>query len=310
MSKKYVRPSDYIKPININGLEGRYISVPAQSKNSKTQILVVYDMNSNIEQWWGLLAALSRYGKVTMVDLPGIGGMESFYKIKVSPSLDNYADYLASVVKLKFKRGKVAIVGIGFGFTVVTKMLQRNNDLLKKPSILIAMNGYTHFDDLAINRTKRMNRSFQETVKATALVSFILKNTLYTQLALEYKYDLNSEKKPVKNRRYLEKRFLIDLEMECDQRTRYSIIRQMLNLDLCSVKVPGRLWHITTPIQSPVVKPNVVEQHARIIYEDYKRLPAKGIKSIPVVLNDEKTALKLLPARIRRELKSLSSKKL
>ena len=40
--------------------------------------------------------------------LPGLGGMDSFYSIGLKPSLDNMADYVASFIKLSYKRKKVS----------------------------------------------------------------------------------------------------------------------------------------------------------------------------------------------------------
>src|SRR5205085_11669969 len=93
-------PVDYIVPLNINGLEGRVMHLPAPKtkKAGQREILFVYGLHSSLERWWGLTQVLNRYGAVTMPDLPGFGGMDSFYTIGKKPTLDNMADYLAAFV--------------------------------------------------------------------------------------------------------------------------------------------------------------------------------------------------------------------
>src|SRR5271163_1947401 len=132
MSKKFVNPADFIMPININGMDGRMLRVNSQNRHNRREILFIYDLHSNLEKWWGLAVALKSYANVMMIDLPGLGGMDSFYSIGRKPTIDNMADYVAAFVKLKYKRKQLSIMGVGFGFAVVTRMLQRNPDLLPK----------------------------------------------------------------------------------------------------------------------------------------------------------------------------------
>ncbi len=101
--KKLRNPVDYIVPLNINGLEGRMMRVPAASAKKDREILLVYGHHAMIERWWGLVENLYEYGNVTMPDLPGFGDMDSFYKINRRPDIDAFADYLAAFIKLRYK---------------------------------------------------------------------------------------------------------------------------------------------------------------------------------------------------------------
>lgn len=97
-------PAGTIRRININGLSGRVLTIPKTNKSQKdVEILLVYGMHSSLERWYTLANALSQFGNVTMPDLPGHGGMDSFYKIKMEPTLDNFGDYLATFIKLHYK---------------------------------------------------------------------------------------------------------------------------------------------------------------------------------------------------------------
>src|ERR1019366_5253595 len=115
--------NECIFPLNMNGLQGRMLKAPSKSKSR--EILMVYGHHVTLERWFGLAEELLRYGGVTMPDLPGFGGMESLHKIGEKPSLDIYADYLASFIKLRYKQRRLTIVAEGFGFLAATRMLQR-----------------------------------------------------------------------------------------------------------------------------------------------------------------------------------------
>lgn len=125
MGKTGQSPDEYIEPLNMNGLQGRVLHMPAPKGRDK-EILFVYGHHSSLERWFGLMQNLNRYAAVTMPDLPGFGGMDSFYKLGETATIDNLADYLASFIKMRYKRRKVIIVGMSFGFVVATRMLQRS----------------------------------------------------------------------------------------------------------------------------------------------------------------------------------------
>ena len=97
----------YIMPLHMNGLRGRMLRAPSYKGKSKTEILVIYGQKQNIEKWFPLAIELMQYGSVTIPDLPGMGGMESFYKLGIKPTIDDYADYIAAFIKLRYRRKKL-----------------------------------------------------------------------------------------------------------------------------------------------------------------------------------------------------------
>jgi pimeloyl-ACP methyl ester carboxylesterase len=123
------------------------LSAPSTARK-KREILVVYGHHASLERWWSLVENLTPFGNVTMPDMPGFGGMESFYKIKTKPTLDAYADYLAAFIKLRYKNKRLTIFAISYGFLVVTRMLQCYPELAKKIDLLISVVGFMHKDDL------------------------------------------------------------------------------------------------------------------------------------------------------------------
>src|SRR4051812_15783977 len=105
-------PADYIVPLNMNGLRGRMLKMPSANPNRQKEILLLYGHHAMLERWWGFVQNLNLYGNVTMPDIPGFGGMDSFHKAGRRPNVDAFADYLASFVKLRYKRKRITIVAI------------------------------------------------------------------------------------------------------------------------------------------------------------------------------------------------------
>src|SRR2546430_3930904 len=193
---KTVNPADFIVPLNINGMQGRMLHMPAPKGKDK-EILFVYGHHSSLERWWGLMQNLNRFGAVTMADLPGFGGMDSFYKIGEKASLDKLADYLAAFIKLRYKRRKVTIVGMSLGFVIATRMLQRYPDLTKKVNLLISVAGFAHKDDFTFSRPRlAMYRTLAAVFSlpvAAGFFRYVCLNPLILKAA--YRHTHNAKKK-------------------------------------------------------------------------------------------------------------------
>lgn len=140
MTSKYI-----IKQLTINGLSGRYLSPSRRA--GKNIFLIVGDYKSSIEGLRPIVDLLSKRADVYGFDLPGIGGMESFYRVSRTPTLDNYADYLQSVIKLKFRGKRIVLVGVGSGFAVVTMYLQKTKTSNANIKSVINFGGISHHFD-------------------------------------------------------------------------------------------------------------------------------------------------------------------
>src|SRR3569833_1427670 len=149
------RPQDYIVPLNMNGLEGRMMRLPAK-KAVQQDILFIYGQHSSLERWWGLAQALNKLGSVSMPDLPGFGGMTSLYKFGQTASVDNLADYLAAFIKLKYRNRKVTIAAMSLGFVITTRMLQKYPELTKRVDNLVSIVGFSHHDDLIFSGRRKV----------------------------------------------------------------------------------------------------------------------------------------------------------
>jgi hypothetical protein len=53
--------ADYIFPLNMNGLKGRMLRMPAPT-GKKREILFIYGHHSSIERWWGVIQDLGNEG--------------------------------------------------------------------------------------------------------------------------------------------------------------------------------------------------------------------------------------------------------
>lgn len=304
-SKKTIYPADFIMPLNINGMLGRMLHVPAP-KNKKREILLIYGHHALLERWWGLVENLNTYGSVTMPDLPGFGGMDSFAKIKKEPNIDNFADYLAAFIKLRYKRRRITIVGISFGFVVVTRMLQRYPELADKVDLLVSMVGFMHKDDFwmsagARKRFRLGTRLFATRPMATfirycCLNAFVIK-TLYTRL-------------PSSKRRFVEvepeefemmKDFEVTLWQANDVRTHWLTTFEFLELDNCRQQIDLPVWHIASQ-GDHWFNNEIVKQHMLVVFNDYHFAEAKTKAHTPSVLADKKGLAVMVSQPLRKAL--------
>lgn len=298
-------PADFIAPLYMDKLQGRMMYVPAQ-KNKKREILFIYGHHSTLERWWGVAEVLSEYGPVTMPDLPGFGGMQSFYKIGVKPTLDDFADYLAAFVKLHYKRKRLTIVGMSFGFIVATRMLQRYPDLAKKVDLLVSVVGFAHKDDFKFPKHQmRLYKTISWLLSRRVMAVFFRNVCLHPLLIrAAYSKTPNAKHKFTGLDRETHKQmteFEIHLWHANDVRTHWATTYGMLTLDNCQKQVPLPVWHVHVSADQ-YFDGYHVEQHMRVIFSDFHQAVAKLSAHAPSILADAQVAAPLFPAKIRRLL--------
>jgi pimeloyl-ACP methyl ester carboxylesterase len=301
--------ADYIVPLNINGLDGRMLRMPAPPKKN-AELLFIYGHHSSIERWWGMMQVLNRYGAVTMPDLPGFGGMDSFYKIGKKPTIDNLADYLAAFIKLRYRRKKVAIAGMSFGFVIVTRMLQRYPELSKKVTLLVSIVGFAHKDDFTFSKPRYYGYLYGcyllSHQPAAAVFRYTALNT--TLLRTFYGRTHNAKHKFAEANSKEAYDQLMDMEVRLwhdnDVRTWAYTCTQFLKFDNCKVKVQLPVWHVSVEADN-YFDNRVVEQHMRIAFSDFHDVPIAVKNHAPSVVADAKSAAVLLPPKLRRALSRL-----
>lgn len=298
-------PAEYVVPLNMNGLKGRLLRMPPP-KNKKREVLLIYGHHSSLERMYTIAEVVNDYAGVTMPDLPGFGGMDSFYKIGEKPDLNTMADYLASVVKLRFRNRRITIIGISYGFIIVTRMLQRYPDIAKKVNLLISVVGFAHHQDFVFSRNR-----FLSYRAASRLLSYRLAAPLFRNLALhpavlrsvyhkthnaKHKFaDLSPEEAALLTE------FEIVLWRQNDLRTHMATSHDMLTVDNCKVQVDLPVWHVGVDVDN-YFDNQLVEQHMRVIFNDYNYVRARLSKHVPNVLAGKSESVKLLPYKIRQLL--------
>jgi pimeloyl-ACP methyl ester carboxylesterase len=301
--------ADYIVPLNMNGLEGRMLHLPAPAGKT-AELLFVYGHHASLERWWGLMQVLNRYGAVTMPDLPGFGGMDSFYKIGKKPSIDNLADYLAAFIKLRYRRKKVAIAGLSFGFVVATRMLQRYPELTKKVTLLVSIVGFAHKDDFTFSKPR-----YYFYLDGTRLLTYRIPATIFRYVAVNglvlrtfYGHTHNAKHKFADAKSSEDRKRVMDMEVSLwhknDIRTWAYTGTQFLTFDNCQVKVNLPVWHVSVKADN-YFNNHLVEQHMRITFSDFHDVPINVKNHAPSVVADAKAAGALLPLKLRRALLKL-----
>jgi pimeloyl-ACP methyl ester carboxylesterase len=311
MANKVVRgPEDYIEPLEINGLEGRVLHMAAPKGKQGKEILFIYGHHSSLERWWGLMMVLNRYAAVTMPDLPGFGGMDNFYKIGMKPSVDNMADYLAAFIKMRYKRKKIAIAGMSFGFVVATRMLQKYPELKSKVTLLVSIVGFCHKDAFLFSKSRHnlylygskglSTKPLATVFRYTALNPKVLK-TLYGKTHnAKHKFAQAIDNEDLSRLQDVEVRLWHDNDV---QTWAYTTV-EMLQLDNTGTRIDMPLVHVAAK-GDHFFDNKIIDQHMKIVFKDYKKVWVNLKNHAPSVIADEKAAAPLVPPTLQRMLRNM-----
>jgi pimeloyl-ACP methyl ester carboxylesterase len=197
---------------------------------------------------------LSDYGEVYLPDLPGIGGMNSFYTIKMTPTLDNYAHYLYSFLKLKKLDKNIEIVAMSFGFMVVSRMLQLYPDSQKWFNHVISYVGFGRSSDFKNFKLKKRYYTPVNKIFSTKIGSIFIKIFIFNPFSLKIMFRIFRQFNP-KYQHGMKKDLKASTDMELDlwtkndARTRFFVYNILFNFDLTKsvTKIGVRLHNMTTP---------------------------------------------------------------
>ena len=298
-------PTHYIEPLHINGMTGRFLFLPAP-KQSKREILVIYGHHSSLERWWGLVQNLQDFGAVYMPDLPGFGGMDSFYSAGLDASLDNYADYMAAIIRMRYKRKKVAIVGISFGFLVATRMLQRYPELADRVDTLVSAAGFMRHDDFTFTAKRHQLYLRGAQLFARGPLPFLFRHTALTTPVLRAAYARTNNAKHkfslAEGDRTVHAK-MMDMEVALwqnnDTRTYMKTATELLTVDNCGTPVPLPVWHVYTENDN-YFDNAVVEQHMRIVFKRYIPVKVDSRNHVPSVIASKTEAGVLIPDKLKK----------
>lgn len=310
LKTKPVNLADYIEPLQINGLEGRLLSAPATKKGKADQeILLLYGHHALIERWFGLVENLTDYGNVTLPDLPGFGGMTSFSKIHRAASIDNYADYLAAFIKWRYKRRKLVIVGISFGFVVATRMLQKYPEIARQVKLSVALVGFMHRDDFHFSAPVRTVFSGLSRIFATRPMAFFIRYACLNRPFLKFMYSyLPASKRRFADVEPLEYANMLTFEVVLwqanDVRSHWLTTSEFLSLDNCRQPINLPVWHVASA-NDHYFNNDIVKQHMLVVYSHYD-VAYMDIKAhTPSVLAGKEGMAVMVPPALRQALGAL-----
>jgi len=312
MQHKDPDPAQFITPINMNGLQGRMLRLPAARPGNNREILVIYGHHALLERWWGLIQNFNAFGNVTMPDLPGFGGMDNFYQIGQKPTLDNLADYLASFIKLRYKRRRITIVGVSFGFVVATRMMQRYPEIAKRVDVAISCVGFAHKDDFLFTKGRRFMYSSLSKFVSIPPIPLIFDKLFLNRWVLKYAYTRTHNARHKFEAAAAQSPEIWDAVLETeiklwhvnDARTHAFTTHEFFQLDNCKKKIDVPVWHVHAKTDY-YFDNRVVEQHMRMIFNDYVGIEFNLKTHAPSVNATKKEAAKFLPTKLRQMLQQL-----
>ncbi|HSX44067.1 MAG TPA: alpha/beta hydrolase [Candidatus Saccharimonadales bacterium] len=297
-----LNPEDYIVPLNMNGLQGRMLYLPPP-KGKTRQMLMLYGLHASIERLFGMAEDLNKYGGVTLPDLPGFGGMTSYYHIGEKPTLDNLADYLAAFIKLRYKRRKVTIIAMSFSFVITTRMLQRYPELADRVELLISVVGFVHNEDFMYSGAKRAGFHTLAAVFSQRLPGWFAQHVILRPFAIKTSYRLVAGRHAKLMDADTEERnkrinFEVVLWQINDIRTYFDTFITMVKLDLCNAPVKLPVYHIGVA-DDHYFDNQLVEQHLNVIYDKVEVIISKTPAHAPTIVADAKAAAPFIPRKIR-----------
>lgn len=255
------KKSKQTKPttLRINRLRGRMLNLPAPRGKASNEILLVYGAHASIESVNAFAKLLNRFGSVSVPDLPGIGGMTSFYTINEQPTVDNFASYIASFIEFRYHRKRnISIVCIGEGTLFVTRMLQNHQKAASKIKSVTAIGGILHKNDIPNINSNRIIKRITYRFLLTGPVAWCIERFRFKWL-IKATHSLKGQPQQIRD---------LDAQLwqVCDMRTHVYIKSQLLKVDLCQQKVDKNL-RIIWANMPPKIDLKALEQHALIVYK-------------------------------------------
>lgn len=306
MVKTAKDPAEYILPLYMNGLSGRMLKVASQTKDKNREILFIAGQHTSAERIFGIVDYLSRYGHVTSPDLPGFGGMDNFYKIGEKPSLDNMADYLASYIKLRYRNRQLTIIAVSYGFAVVTRMLQRYPEILKKVELVVSISGVVNKKDFRWKRRNLIVSHSAAWLFSHSFPAFLARKITLRSPVIRTLYKIAENKHPkLRDAGKDERAERIDFEVILwkinDFRTWMYTCLTMFNLDLHGQHLSLPVYHVAVD-DDHYFDNLVVEQHMRAIYNDFTLIMGQASAHVPTVIATAADAAHFIPPALRRLL--------
>lgn len=244
--------SDYVYNFRCYGLRGRYWDAPAyKSQHNQHLIVMIYGHHASLERNQGILQHLRHFGRVLIFDLPGFGGMESFYKIKEKPTLDNYVSFIHLFLKRKIPANqKFTLISMSLGFIMVTRLLSLHPAYSRRIPLLISLVGFLRGKNLRFTPLRRFLYLLGSRLIATRPGAFIFRYLILNSWVIKAFY-ANTKLAKAKFAQMSQQETEQALETEVrlwqdnDVRTWAYTSRLMLEINLVGESIKNDLHHIT-----------------------------------------------------------------
>jgi pimeloyl-ACP methyl ester carboxylesterase len=298
----------YVEDIEVQSLKGRMLRIPQNGAVADgREILLLYGQHASLERMSGIAEVLSQYGRVTVPDLPGFGGMQSFYKVGSKPTLENFADYLVAFINASYPPDtKLTIIAMSFSFMVVTRMLQLHPELVSRVDIQVSFVGFLHRDDFHAPKPYYWTwRAIAKLFGGRLGVAF-WEHIVLQPICIRAAYTVVAKAHPkMKDASKEERKRRIDFEIKLwhlnDFKTRIHTLETMLTANVCTAKVALPVYHVA--VADDFYFDNAqVEQHMRQVYDEFEAIPASATAHAPTIIATAEEVEPFIPPRLRQLL--------
>jgi pimeloyl-ACP methyl ester carboxylesterase len=295
--------SDYIKPMSVQGLQGRVLVMPPNDpKNKNNQIMMLYGLHSSIERMQGIIENIADAGTVTVPDIPGFGGMESLYSKGIKPTSEALAENLYEFVKQHYGDTKFKVVAMSYGFVVVTRMLQKYPELNDQITLVVSLAGLTDRREFIVSKANyflwiSILNTFNGRFRAK-----IFKHVFLSPLILKSIYKLQAARHPkFKDADKVELNKRLDYEVHLwqinDQHTYMLATKDVLQLSTPKSAIPVKLLHVSID-SDQYVDHKLVLSNLKNIYKDVDSVEAHMPNHAPTVISSKEDAAPYVPPKV------------
>jgi len=301
------KPAVQIQPLSINRLNGRELRI---DNPSGRRIVLIYGIHSSLERMTTTAEFLSDYGQVRLPDMPGIGGMTSFYAIGREPTLDMYADYLYTYLKVSQLDKSLTFVAMSFGFLVVTRMFQKYPQTESWTDDVISFVGFGRASDF-----KHLARSRRWYVPLSRLLStraggWFARRVVFSRLGLRAMFAVFKLFNP-KYQHAMATRPVDSLKMELDlwqandARTRFALYKLLFQFDLTgSGQVIDVPLHDLTTFTDQYLEPAKVAATLKRLYAKVDSSRANLAVHAPSIIGDKDEVSAVFSDEVKARLSS------
>lgn len=306
----FKHPRATIEPLEVSGLSGRILEFsPAKKADDHRIIILVYGQHASLERVFGIAEYLSQFGRVLVPDLPGFGGMTTWRRTGQKPTFENYAEYLGSFIDQKVGSKKsLQIVGMSFGFWVITRLFQLRPDLAKRCRLVASLVGFVDGQSMKFGFRQRHFYLKTTWLIQNPALAWVFNRICLPPPLLKFVYSKTPLwKGKLSGVSPADKKTLVDFEVNLwqinDTATWASTARQMMTKNLKGQpSIKTTLLHIATD-NDQYIDPQKNQIDLEQVYGRVDIVTVKTPAHAPPVIADAKQVAKLLPADFGQRLR-------